>query len=222
MLRLLVLLLLLANAGYFAWSQGLLASYGFAPSQQSEPQRLTQQLRPEAMQLLSPREAQQLENTPAPARPAATPAECLQAGPFNEAQSATLRASLQKALPAGSWALEGNVEPARWMVYMGKYTNADALAKKRSELRQLGVSFETVSSEALSPGLSLGSFATQAAAESELAKIATRGVRTAKVIQERAESRGQLLKLASVDAGLKAQLEDLKPQFGGKALQACH
>ena len=32
MLRLLVLALLLANAGYLAWTHGLLADYGFAPA----------------------------------------------------------------------------------------------------------------------------------------------------------------------------------------------
>lgn len=68
MLRSLVLALLLANAGYFAWTRGLLADYGFAPAAQSEPQRLTQQIRPEAMRLLSPDEARQLESNP-PARP---------------------------------------------------------------------------------------------------------------------------------------------------------
>ena len=64
MLRALVLALVLANAGYFAWTRGLLADYGFAPIAQSEPQRLTQQIRPEAMRLLTPDEARQLETTP--------------------------------------------------------------------------------------------------------------------------------------------------------------
>ena len=53
MLRLLVLALLLANIGYFVWSQGLLAAYGLAPARQAEPERLAQQIRPEAMQLLA-------------------------------------------------------------------------------------------------------------------------------------------------------------------------
>ncbi|WP_296916957.1 hypothetical protein [Polaromonas sp.] len=64
MLRALVLALVLANAGYFAWTRGLLADYGFAPIAQSEPQRLTQQIRPEAMRLLTPDEARQLESNP--------------------------------------------------------------------------------------------------------------------------------------------------------------
>ena len=46
MLRLAVIVLLLANAGYYAWSQGLLRPLGYAPQEQSEPQRMNQQIRP--------------------------------------------------------------------------------------------------------------------------------------------------------------------------------
>lgn len=219
-LRLLVLLLLLANGGYFAWTRGLLAGYGFAPTSQSEPQRLDQQLRPQAMRLLTPAEARQIEATAvtAPAQPAA---ECLQAGLFNEQQTGVLRPLLESTLPPGSWALESSVEPARWILYMGKFANEEALGKKRGELRQLKVSFESVTNPALSPGLSLGQFSEKADADAELARIATRGVRTARVVQERPEVRGQLLRLTRVDSALKAQLESLKPQLEGRVLQAC-
>lgn len=231
MLRLLVLLLALANVAYFAWSQGALAPLGMAPSVQTEPQRLATQIRPEAIRLLTADEALQIENSSSAARPgngasaaadadAAAP-ECLQAGLFNEQQTTALRASLEKALPAGSWQFESSAEPARWIVYMGKYANEDALAKKRSELRQLGVAFRSVNNEALAPGLALASFAQQAEADKELARIATKGVRTARVVQERAEARGQILKLAAVDAALRAQLDALKPQLEGKALRPC-
>ena len=74
---------------------------------------------------------------------------------------------------------------------------------------------------ALAPGLSLGHYTTQADAERELAKAATRGVRTAKVVLERPETRGQLLKLPAADAAIKAKLDALKPQLAGKPLQAC-
>ena len=221
MLRLLVLALLLANAGYFAWTQGLLADYGFAPAVQAEPQRLGQQLRPEAMRLLTTAEARQIESEPSPAPAAQAAPECLQAGLFSPEQSSALRAGLESSFPIGSWTLESGVEPGRWIVYMGKYNSEDALNKKRTELRGLGVSFEALVNPALGPGLSLGHYASQADAERELAKVATRGVRTAKVVLERPESRGQLLKLPAADAAIKAKLEALKPQLAGKPLQAC-
>ncbi len=251
MLRMLVLLLLLGNAGYFAWTRGLLAPYGFAPAVQTEPQRLAQQIRPEALRILSPLEARQFEISPAAATlpsaagvssesvaststaasPTATfvtasalassPTQCLQAGLFNEEQTAILRARLQTALPAGSWVLESSVEPARWMVYMGKYNSVDALTKKKSELRQLGVAFDALNNASLEPGLSLGIFTSQPEAEAELGRIARRGVRTAKVIQAQAELRGQKVRFAAVDVNLKAQLEAIKPQLAGKTLLAC-
>ena len=65
-----MLALLLANAGYFAWAQGLLADYGFAPLTQAEPQRLTQQIRPEAMQLLNTAEPPRPEFQPVALNPA--------------------------------------------------------------------------------------------------------------------------------------------------------
>ena len=227
MLRLVVLLLVLANTAYFAWSQGLLAALGLAPAVQTEPQRLGAQIRPEAMRLLSADEAEQRQgngnttNTAALAASAPTAAECLQAGLFNEQQTVALRASLEKALPAGSWQFEISVEPARWIVYMGKYSSEDALAKKRAELRQRGVPFRAVNNEALAPGLALASFASQPEAENELARVATRGVRTARVVQERTEARGQILKLPAADAGLRKQLDSLTPQLEGKALRSC-
>lgn len=228
MLRLLVLLLALANVVYFAWSQGALAPLGMAPSVQTEPQRLATQIRPEAIRLLTADEARQLETNGSAARPAngasataEAAAECLQAGLFNEQQTTALRASLEKTLPAGSWQFESSAEPARWIVYMGKYPTEDALAKKRNELRQLGVAFRAVNNEALAPGLALASFALQADADKELARIASKGVRTARVVLERAEARGQILKLAAVDAALRAQLDALKPQLEGKPLRPC-
>ncbi len=224
MLRLLVLLLVLANAGYFAWTQGLLKDYGYAPATQAEPQRLAQQIRPEAMRLLTPAEARQLDATSplAAATPAPPPvAECLQAGLFTEPQASLVRARLEKSLPVGSWTLENSVEPGRWIVYMGKYASEEALVKKRGELRGLGMSFEPLVNPALGPGLSLGHFSTQADAERELARVAQRGVRTARVLQERPELRGQLLRLPEVDAAIKARVDALKPQLEGKTLQPC-
>lgn len=51
--RLLAVLLLLANGGYFAWSQGAFAALGFQPARFSErePHRVEQQVRPELLQI---------------------------------------------------------------------------------------------------------------------------------------------------------------------------
>jgi hypothetical protein len=69
MLRIVVLVLVLLNSAYFAWSQGWLLGLGYGPTQQREPQRLNQQIRPESLRLVSPEEAQQA-NPPEAVAPA--------------------------------------------------------------------------------------------------------------------------------------------------------
>lgn len=224
MLRALVLLLVLANAAYYAWSQRLLVSWGFGPAQQAEPQRLAQQIRPEALRILSVDEEKRNAAVSANggANGGAKGAECLQAGSFDDAQGATLREALTAAaLPPGSWTVENVVQPARWIVYMGKYADVEMLAKKKAELRQRNVSFETLANPALEPGLSLGGFETQADATRQLEALAARGVRTARVMQERAEVRSMRLVLPAVDDALRPRLEDIKPLLSGKPLRAC-
>lgn len=216
MLRLVVLILLLANAGYFAWSQNLLAPWGIAPAQQSEPHRMGQQIKPQILRILTPDEARSMQLTMAGPRAA----ECLQAGPLDDSQSASLKQALQP-WPAGSWSLESTVEPARWIVYMGKYPSADNANRKRAELRQLGVSSESLADPALAPGLSLGGYASEAEASRQLDALAQRGVRSAKVVQERVEVRWQMLKLPAVNVALRARLDELKAGLGGKTLRIC-
>ena len=216
MLRLIVLLLLFANGAYFAWTQGLLAAWGVAPAQQSEPQRLAQQIRPAALKVLPADEAKRAEV----ATGLPKPAECLQAGPFEDAQAAPLRASLA-SWPAGSWSLEPTVEPAHWIVYMGKYPTIEAVNKKKAELRYRGVSFQSVLNPALEFGLSLGGFRTENEADRLLGELSQRGVRTARVVVERPEVRGQQLKFPTVDEALRPRLDDLKTVLAGKALRAC-
>ena len=218
MLRLMVLLLVLCNGVYFAWSQGLLQAYGFAPEPQTEPQRLSQQIRPEALRLLT---AQELRQAEAASRGGARPGGCLQAGLFDEAQAALLRGALEAALPPAAWSLEEVVEPARWMVYLGKFDSVEALAKKRAELATLKLEFEVLRAPPLQWGLSLGRFETQAAATAALEALSRRGVRTARVLQERAEVRGMLLRLPAADDTLQAQLEALKPTLAGKVVGPC-
>jgi hypothetical protein len=49
--RAVVLLLLCANLLFWAWSSGWMAGWGWAPSTESEPERLNQQVAPYKLQL---------------------------------------------------------------------------------------------------------------------------------------------------------------------------
>jgi hypothetical protein len=215
MLRLLVLSLLLINGLYFAWTERVFPGWG--PQQQTEPQRLQRQIKPEALHLLTAKEVIQSESTAVSGKSVA----CLQAGPFDEARAASLRAALTSALPPGSWTLIAETEPARWIVYMGKYASSEALAKKRAELASMNLRFEPLTDPALQWGLSLGGFETQLAADAAMASLSQRGVRTARVLQERAPSGGVMLRLPAADAAMQSRLSELQAALGGKALIAC-
>lgn len=239
MLRFLVLVLLLANAGYYAWSQGLLQAWGLAPAQQAEPQRLQQQIQPEALRIVgakapppvaAPASGKEAAESPATAEPASTASvpvaaapsagECLQAGVFDEEQADALRRAAA-ALPQGSWSLQRTTIAGRWMVYMGRFADSDALAKKRAELREIGVPFDRPNNASLEPGLSLGRFSTEDAAQRGLSNLAAKGVRTARVVQERPDAPGFMLRLPTVDEALRTQVEALRPALAGKTLRPC-
>lgn len=237
MLRLAVIALLLANAGYYAYTQGWLRSAGLVTPEQAEPQRLQQQIRPETLKVLR---AQGATNNPtpppapaaapaadtaasAPAPTAAAPAdagECLQAGIFDEKQATALRTAAA-SLPQGSWTLEPTPITGRWMIYMGRFDDQDTLDKKRAELRARKVDFDRAGGT-LELGLSLGRFSTEEAAQRGLTALNAQGVRTARVVLERQAATGFILKLPAVtDAQRQQWLATLRPAMAGKTLGSC-
>lgn len=231
MLRLSLLALLLANAGYFAWSQGWMASLGWQPETQSEAFRLKQQIRPDAIQWGSPPPpVAPPGRTPAAPRPTAAPASlsaaeglgrCWQAGTFDDRQVVAVRAALRDLdFASDQWELQTAAVNGRWMVYLGKFPNAEALDIRRDELRQKGVPFDRAGGT-LDPGLSLGRFTSEEAATRELTTILRQGVRGARVVQERAENTLYTLRLPQVTPAQHTQLERLKPALAGKPLRLC-
>ena len=220
MLRLAVIALLLANAGYYAWSQGWLRTWGLAPVEQSEPQRLAQQLHPETLRILPARDIP--PPAPVASEPPAEPATvCLQTGMLDPRQADAVR-SAAAALPQDSWSLESTAVPGRWMVYMGRFADDEALGKKRAELRARNVPYDRPNNPALEPGLSLGRYSTEEAAQRALVALSSQGVRTAKVVVERAEAQGFTLRLPALDSAARAQAETLlRPALGDKQLRSC-
>lgn len=97
MLRALLLLLILANALWWGWSQGWLPA-GLLPwprdDVQREPARLALQVHPERVQVLPPLAAGRQQR----------PTSCWQAGPLDEAQASAAELALAGAgLPSDAW-----------------------------------------------------------------------------------------------------------------------
>lgn len=217
MLRLFVLVLVLLNSVYFAWGQGWLLPYGWGPAMQREPQRLAQQIRPEALTL-----RQAVESVQAATVVSSAPASvCLQSPELDGPQAAELRNVLKAALPTDTWAMEALGASQRWLVYMGKYTNAAEVAKKRTQLVGLGLKLYPLSNPALTPGLSLGSYATQDQADAALQALKQRGVRSARVLEEAPASAAYRVQLRGRSEDLQKPLADIAAMLPGKPLTPC-
>ena len=214
MLRNLVLLLVTANILYFAWSEGLLQSYGLSPHRGSEPHRMEEQLQPQALQPARTPES--------PGAASSSTTECLRSGPWDKEQTAGLRTALQDALPQDSWRLEPVSSPPRWIVYMGKFSGPETLKRKLAQVASLaGIKGQEPRDPALLPGISLGGFDTEALAQAELARMSKLGIRTAKVVQENDPTVNTMLVLPSVTKDMRPALMELTPLLAAHALQAC-
>ncbi len=214
-LRVLLLLVVLANGAYYLWSHGHLAELGHAPAQQREPQRLAAQIKPGLVRVLPADETRRLEQQ------LVRPPECLMSGLVDGARIAALKAGMTGLLDGAPWAIEPLREEGRWIVYMGKYPNADALTKKKGELRQLGLVFESVRRADLEPGLALAAGATRGEADQLLAGLVRRGARTARVIEEKPAVSGERLRLPVADDAVKAKLAEVRALGGIAALGPC-
>ena len=84
------------------------------------------------------------------------------------------------------------------------------------------VPFDRPNNPTLEPGLSLGRFSSEEAAQRALTTLGNQGVRTARVVVERAEARGFTLRLPALDSATRAQVEtQLRPALGEKRLRTC-
>jgi hypothetical protein len=161
---------LLANIGYAAWLSGALALVGLAPASERDPGRLEQQIRPNAVRVLSPQAAAAVvagsasaaavgPPTPVPAAAPASAAEtpalapaaasgplaCLELGPLdNSAAVDSAERALAALLPDRPWVREQRPAGAQYVVFVGPVLSRDAARQRREELVKLKMSFEAV------------------------------------------------------------------------------
>ena len=110
--------------------------------------------------------------------------DCAETPPIDNAQFAALKAALTKAgVPADAIADRRQQQGGSWIVYLGRYADAQAWQQKADEMHKLDVKFERVNTPStLAPGLSLGQFSNQPDATKKLDELSKHGVRGAKVV----------------------------------------
>ena len=149
------------------------------------------------------------------------PALCVEAGPFNPEDAASVDKALRPLLPQGTWTRQSIAIGGQWMVYMGPYTDEDLYDRKVTELKRIkGLNFDEVRGGQYAKGLSLGRFTSEADAETRLGSLKQRGIRTARVVTIRQAGQVHYLRVAQANESMQVTLSGLKlPQ--GKSFTAC-
>jgi hypothetical protein len=216
-LRRFALLMLAANLAFFAWTQGWLDDIvGLRAAGDREPQRLSRQVKPDSVTVLSPDAAASATAPAAAARPnaaaaAEAPTTCLEAGPFAAADVAAALAAAQTVVGADRIAEQRTDKPGRWIVYLGQYLVRDDLLKKADELKKLGVEYlEVRGAPELEPGLQLGYYSERANAERALEQFGKQGVRGARIVQTVPPGSSSMLRIERTPQNLVAPLTTLK------------
>ena len=216
MLRVLIGLLFIANLGFWGWTQGWLDGVvGVRAIGDREPERLSKQVRPEAIRVLTPEAVQ------AAASEAESHLTCLESGVIAPEQIAAAQRALAATVPGIAFTSVKLDKPGTWLVYMGRYAAPDALQRKRDELTRTRLPFSEVTTPVeLAPGFSLGAFDSREGADAALDRFARSGVRTARVVEAAKPGVSWKLRVPRADPDAAAKLfatrsESLGSGFGG-------
>lgn len=187
----------------------------FGPSRGGGETPVQQQISPEKIKVL-------VEGPQAPVKPAKAPAACVEWGPFAGNEMTRAEAALA-ALALGDRLSQKSVERAvGYWVYIPPLKTKQDADKKIGELRARNVTdyFLVQDSPKWRNAISLGIFSTREAAESYLAELKDKGVKSALVGE-----RGDLVKhvlfvVREPGEAVTGKLVELQKEFPGSELKA--
>lgn len=220
-MRVLFLLLVLANIAFFAW-----ARY-FSPIDASaDPQPLARQIDPDKLKILVPAEVPPAAAAPRPAppaTPAAASASCLEWGSFTLTDLPRAEKALEPLALGDRLSERRTEEMAGWWVYIAAQGNRPGALKKAAELKARGIDdyFIVTDEGPYRWAVSLGVFRNEEAAQARLAALREKGVRSAQVGPREMLVPKVWLQVKGVDGALEARLRDIARQVDGSDLRAC-
>ena len=222
-MRIVFLLLLLANLGFLAWI------YFGADRASDEPQLMEQQLNPQAIRLLSAEQvavlaAERAKQAAALAKPPkANVVACLELGAFNPGDVQRVQQALAPLALGSRLSQRRAEEIANYWVFMPPQRDRQAANRKAAELRRLGVEdfFIVQEDPNFRFAISLGVFKTGEAARARLAELRTKGVRTARVGPRETSVHKVYFAVREVPDALASRLNELRQSLAGSELKEC-
>lgn len=204
-MRTLVLLLLLANLSFFAFTR-------LDASRDGEATRLAEQVQPDKIKLLTPQQVAAL----GPAKVAALADVCLEWGPLSEADRARAFADLEP-LALGKLLTQRRVETtfAFWVFLSPTASRAEA-ERRAADARANGVGdASVVEAGPLRFAVSFGAYPTEEAARTRLAQVIARGVLNAKAGPRQQVIAQTVLVVRDPQATVVAKLRELVLTYPG-------
>jgi hypothetical protein len=219
-MRLLFLVLVLANVAFFAWSRH--DSEGKAAH---DANSLARQVEPEKLKIVPPGEPRALP-PPAPKPAAAAPLAmtgCLEWGSFTLTDYPRAEKALEPLALGARLVPRRTEEVAGWWVHMPPQGSRQAALRKSAELRALGVEdyFIVADEGEWRWALSLGVYRTAEAAQARLAALRAQGVRSAVVESRETVVPKVWLQVKGIDPALEARLKDIARRIEGSELRTC-
>ncbi|HJV87200.1 MAG TPA: SPOR domain-containing protein [Noviherbaspirillum sp.] len=233
MLKFFFWILLLANAGLFAYQQGYFDA--LMPSGR-EPARVSQQLNVDKIRLVPAAEAKRLATPPAPAaapEPDTTPVSavekkveplaCAEIGNFNPEEAKRFSAQLAELSLGERLTRQPVQEVASHMVYIPPQADKDAAEKKADELRRLGIDdfFIIQDNSSMRWAISLGVFKQEEAARAHLASLNQKGVRSARIGERTVTTNLVSFRVRDMNAATKTAVEKISASFSRQEMRNC-
>lgn len=226
MLKFFFWILLLANAGLFAYQRGYLEMV--APSGR-EPARMTNQLNADKIKLIPAAEAESVSAKPAPDEavvaeaPKTEALACVEIGNFDADEADRFKDRLA-ALSLGDRISQRSIkEVLSHMVYIPPQGDKEGAEKKAGELRQLGVNdfFIIQDNTNLRWAISLGVFKVEEKARAHLVDLNRKGVRSARIGPYSMAATMVAFQLRGLDANTKAGVDKIKADFSKQEMRSC-
>lgn len=227
-MRVVFLLLVLANVAFFAWARFIAAGGSGA-----DPAPFTRQIEPQKLRVVP---AEELARLSAPksaalaaAAPTAAPAplKCVEWGGFVPADAARAEKALEPLALGPRLAQRKSEEIAAWWVFIPAQEQTanlrQAALRKAAELKSLGVlDYFIVQEEGANRwAISLGVFRSEEAAQARLAALRAQGVRSARIGPRETHLPKIWLQVKGVDAALEGRLQAIARQVEGGELREC-
>ncbi len=202
-MRVILILLLLANIALFALTQLDTVASG-------EPQRLAEQVQPDKIRLLNAQEVAALN----PAKTTALADVCVEWGPLNDAERTRALAEIAP-LNLGTLLSQRRVEADVHLVTLNGFASRAAAERRLGELRARGIGDVSVIERGGVVLLSLGAFRTEQAANGRADALAQAGIAGARVSPRTGGVVQTMIVVRDPPQPAMAKLRELAPAYPG-------